>query len=145
VRRVAPGLAWVLLTGGEPAEQELGPLVDALHGKGFKVALETSGTAPGWRGAAIDWFCLSPKLGMPGGRAILRDAIDRADEIKMPVGRTQDVDNLAVLLALRTTPGVTPCLQPLSANPKATALCVEECLRRGWRLSVQTHKALGVR
>ena len=67
-----PGeINWVLLTGGEPAEQPLAPLSRALHDRGYSIALETSGTALGHVGAEIDWVCVSPKVNMPGGLAVL--------------------------------------------------------------------------
>lgn len=145
-RDLAPAMRWALVTGGEPAEQDLVPLAAALHAEGFRVALETSGTAPGFRGAAIDWFTLSPKVGMPGGRAVLADAVARADEVKWPVGKPADLDALDAFLAEQAPrPETIVCLQPLSTNPRATQLCVETAMRRGWRLSVQAHKFLGLR
>src|SRR5215213_7726546 len=66
-----PGPKWILLTGGEPADQPLAHLVDVLHDFDYKVALETSGTATGLIGAELDWICVSPKIGMPGGRTVL--------------------------------------------------------------------------
>jgi 7-carboxy-7-deazaguanine synthase len=141
-----PGPRWALVTGGEPAEQALGPLCAALHDAGFKVALETSGTAAGYRGAALDWFCLSPKLGMPGCRAVLPDALEAADEIKHVVGRAADVAALDELLqGVRLKEACAICLQPMSLNERATELCTRTVLERGWRLSLQTHRLLGLR
>jgi 7-carboxy-7-deazaguanine synthase len=145
-RRVAPALDWVLVTGGEPAEQPLGPLVAALKSAGFRVALETSGTAGGSLGVPFDWVCVSPKLGMPGGRAVRSDVIGMADEVKMVIGKSADVDALNALLdRIPIKPGCQVCLQPLSQSEKATRLCLETAMRRGWRLSLQSHKSLGVR
>jgi 7-carboxy-7-deazaguanine synthase len=95
-----PGPKWALVTGGEPADQDLGPLVEALHRRGYKVALETSGTAVGHVGAGFDWVCVSPKVAMPGGRPVLRDAVMGADEIKHVVGRDRDIEALDRLLAI---------------------------------------------
>lgn len=143
IRAQHPGPAWVLLTGGEPAEQGLGPLVEALHDAGYKVAIETSGTAPGLVDAECDWVCVSPKIGMPGGRAIIPEVLALADEIKMVVGKAADIQKLEALLNdYPTKPGVYICLQPLSQNERATQLCVETVQARGWRLSVQLHKFL---
>lgn len=137
------GPAWVLLTGGEPADQPLGPLVEELHTSGYKVAIETSGTATGVLLAGCDWVCVSPKIGMPGGRQVLREVIEVADEIKMVIGKETDLDRLDVLLAENPTkPGVQICLQPMSQNDRATKLCIETVQARGWRLSVQLHKYL---
>jgi 7-carboxy-7-deazaguanine synthase len=142
-RAVGPAIGWVLLTGGEPAEQVLGPLVDALHAKSFRVAIETSGTAMGHSGASIDWVCVSPKIGMPGQKLILVEAVTPADEIKMVVGKQDDIDMLDGLLAgVPGKPGRQICLQPVSQQAKATELCYRTCLERGWRLSLQLHKFL---
>lgn len=145
-RRVAPGCRWAMLTGGEPAEQPLAPLVDALHAQGFRVALETSGTALGHVGAGIDWCCVSPKPNMPGGRILLAPALAVADEIKMVVGRPADIDTLdAILAATPPKPDARVSLQPLSTQPKATELCTTTAILRGWHLSLQLHKYLGQR
>lgn len=142
-RRLGPKIDWVLLTGGEPAEQCLGPLVDALHTFGFRIAIETSGTAMGHSGASIDWICVSPKIGMPGGKPVLIEAAAPADEIKMVIGKQDDIDTLDRLLAtVPGKPGRQICLQPVSRQAKATELCYRTCLERGWRLSLQMHKYL---
>lgn len=140
------GPKWVLITGGEPAAQDLTDLVAHLHDMGYRVALETSGTALGHINAACDWVCVSPKLGNPGHLPVLLEAVMSADEIKHVVGKMSDVDQLDDLLAsFPIKPGVTICLQPMSQNPRATALCMEIATQRGWRLSIQTHKLLAVR
>lgn len=148
LRERFPRLGWVLVTGGEPADQPLGPLVEALHRKHFIAALETSGTALGHVGARFHWVCVSPKIGMPGGRPILPDALASANEIKMVIGRQSDLDKLDTLLADHR--GHIPAsamisLQPMSANATATRLCLETALARGWRLSLQLHKYIGAR
>lgn len=137
------GPKWVLLTGGEPAAQNIGDLVAELHAYGYKVAIETSGTALGFLGTGIDWVCVSPKIGMPGGLAVLREAVAVADEIKMVVGKPADLDRLAQLLAdCPGKPDRQICLQPVSQSEAATQLCIETVQARGWRLSVQLHKLL---
>lgn len=141
-----PGPKWVLVTGGEPAQYDLRPLVNALKGEGYQVALETSGTELGHLGAEFDWICVSPKLNMPGGKLVRAEALAGADEIKHVVGRPADIDELDALLAgqvLKTA--VQICLQPVSLSEKATQLCMETVQARGWRLSVQTHKYIGAR
>lgn len=141
-----PAVRWALVTGGEPALRDLNPLVDALHAEGFKAAVETSGTALGHVGAGFDWVCVSPKIGMPGGLVVLPEALALADEIKYVVGKTADLETLAGLLASSPLKaGVEVCLQPLSLNPKATELCTRTAMERGWRLSLQTHRLLGLR
>jgi 7-carboxy-7-deazaguanine synthase len=136
---------WVLVTGGEPAEQDLAPLVAALHGAGRMVAIETSGTARGHIGSAADWVCVSPKLFMPGGRPVLPEVVEAAHEIKYVVGTRKDIARLDDLLSgLNLRKDVSICLQPVSRSPAATALCVETVQERGWRLSIQTHYLIGV-
>lgn len=145
IRANHPGPQWVLVTGGEPAQYALRPLVAAIHNIGLKAAIETSGTEMGHVDAGFDWVCVSPKLNMPGGKAIQPAALAVADEIKHVVGRQQDIDELDALLTLPLKPDVHICLQPVSISPKATALCLEVVQQRGWRLSVQMHKYIGVK
>ena len=81
---------------------------------------------------------------MPGGKKVLIEALAVADEIKHAVGRERDVEKLDELLTRVTLkPNAQICLQPISQNEKATALCLETVIARGWRLSVQLHKYLG--
>lgn len=148
IRQRFPSMHWVLVTGGEPADQDLRSLVAALHDAGYQVALETSGTATGHVHARFDWVCVSPKIDMPGGRQVLGPALAMANEIKHVVGTQQDIDRLDALLqehAIILNSEVQVCLQPVSKSPKATQLCVETVQERGgWRLSIQTHKYLGL-
>lgn len=140
------GPKWVLVTGGEPAQYNLRPLVGAIHQIGLKAAIETSGTEVGHVGAGFDWVCVSPKLNMPGGKAIQPGALAVADEVKHVVGRQKDIDELDALLTdVPLKPEVQICLQPVSTSEKATALCLEVVQQRGWRLSVQMHKYIGVK
>jgi 7-carboxy-7-deazaguanine synthase len=83
---------------------------------------------------------------MPGNKRVLAAALAAADEIKMVIGKPADLDTLDALLAQATPkPGCQVCLQPASQSEKATRLCVETAMRRGWRVSLQLHKYLGVR
>ena len=138
-------LKWVLVSGGEPAITDLLPLTNALHDAGFKVALETSGTADGLIGAGIDWVCISPKINMPGGLSILPSVFPFADEIKYVVGKQSDLTSLDELLTdMQLKEGVTICLQPMSQSKRATKLCIQTAMKRGYRLSVQMHKYLSI-
>ncbi|HEY9480348.1 MAG TPA: hypothetical protein VIP79_09670 [Gemmatimonadaceae bacterium] len=154
----APGAEWVLLTGGEPAEQPVRPLIRALHERGFKVALETSGTARGHlpdsrpgtpdtsSGDSCDFVCCSPKIGNPGGRSILSEVVRGADEIKMVIGKASDVEAFeAFVLEHGLAERSRLSLQPMSGSRKATELCMTAALRLGCRVSIQTHKVIGVR
>ncbi len=139
------GPKWILLTGGEPAQYDLAELVAAFHAAGYQVALETSGTERGHLNAPIDWVCVSPKFDMPGGKTVLNDTLAQAHEIKQVVGKQADIDRLdGVLAELDLSAAAQICLQPVSTSAKATELCIETVQARGWRLSVQTHKYLGV-
>lgn len=146
IRTNHPGPKWVLVTGGEPAQYDLRPLVATIHQIGLKTAIETSGTEIGHVNAGFDWVCVSPKLNMPGGKTIKPEALAVADEIKHVIGRQRDIDDLDTLLAkMSLKVGVQICLQPVSASEKATELCLEVVQKRGWRLSLQTHKFIGIK
>lgn len=145
IREKHEGPQWVLVTGGEPAQYDLRPLVKAIHQVGLKAALETSGTELGHVEAGFDWVCVSPKMNMPGGKKVRAEAFRVADEVKHVIGRHQDVVELDALLAsLTLKPETQICLQPVSLSQKATALCLETVQERGWRLSVQMHKYIGI-
>lgn len=136
----------VVITGGEPCEQEhLHELIDCFLNVGRSVQLETSGTAPIVVPPAT-WVTLSPKLSMPGGKDLLFDALQLADEIKMPVGKVADVERLGdLLMARRSQKRIAVWLQPLSQSPKATQLCIDAARENGWRVSFQVHKYLNLR
>lgn len=150
---VACGERWALLTGGEPCQQEIGPLVKRLQSVGFKVALETSGTAPidALASACLDWVCVSPKIDQPGGKRVYSQVIGRANEIKFVVGKKSDVETLKDNLKkwkekLKSWNDATEILlQPMSMNEKATQICMDAATKHGWRISIQTHKVLAIR
>jgi len=136
----------VVLTGGEPLEQDLAPLLERFAQLGQFVQVETSGTVRPSDDtlSLIDWLTVSPKIDMPGGLAVQTEMLHRADEIKMPVGRERDIAQLQSLLnTLRAHPPVW--LQPLSQSAKATRLCIEAAAANGWRVSLQTHKGTWLR
>ena len=125
---------FVVLTGGEPMLQVDDALVDALHGAGFRIAIESNGTLP--THPRIDWVCISPKAGS--------EVVQRSgDELKL-VWPQAGIDPAA----LETWNFRHHLLQPLD-DPAADAnraACVATVLERPrWRLSLQTHKLLGLR
>jgi 7-carboxy-7-deazaguanine synthase len=130
---------WALISGGEPLLQNCDELTDRLRNLNFRTALETSGTAD--VSGRWDWLTVSPKVGMPGGRVVLKATTERANEIKWVVGKQEDLDALDAFLDAYPHPS-TISLQPMSLNAKATQLCVARCIARSWRLSVQTHKVI---
>ena len=130
------GRPYVVCTGGEPLLQLDGALVDALHRRGFEVAVETNGTlaVP----AGIDWVCVSPKAGAD----LVRDRGRRA-QAGLPAGGGRTVPVRA--------PRVRPVLPAAHGRRRTpwhganTAAAVAYCLAHPqWRLSVQTHKYLGI-
>jgi len=82
---------------------------------------------------------------MPGGKAVLPSAVQRANEIKFPVGKPADIDKLRALLETCEHAPSLIWLQPLSCSEKATELCIAAATRFGWRLSAQLHKFINVR
>jgi len=137
------GVGHVVITGGEPFEQDLAPLINLL---GQFVQVETSGTVrPSHEVMGlVDWVTVSPKVNMPGGREFCDEMIFLADEIKMPVGRGRDIEDLLILVK-DARPETSIWLQPLSLNKKATALCLDAAAWYGWRVSLQCHKMAGIR
>lgn len=123
----------VVLTGGEPLLQLDAALIAALHGRGFSLALETNGTLPAPEG--VDWICVSPKADAPvvqtrGQELKLvypQDGVDpaRFEGLAFERFALQPMDGPA--LAENTKAAIAYCL----AHPR-------------WRLSVQTHKYLGI-
>jgi 7-carboxy-7-deazaguanine synthase len=136
----------VVITGGEPAMHDLMPLTGALIAQaGRSVQIETSGTFP-IRCHADTWVTVSPKLAMPGGLAVLDEALHRANEIKFPVGRQADIAALHDLIDRGDIqPGTLIYLQPLSLSPKATELCIQNATANNWRVSLQVHALAGWR
>lgn len=125
---------FVVCTGGEPLLQLDAELVNALHARGMEVAIETNGTRlppPG-----IDWVCVSPKAGAPL-------ALRRGNELKLVY--PQDGAPPAAFEGLAFDHFL---LQPMDgpARERNTRLAIEYCLRHPrWKLSLQTHKIVGLR
>jgi 7-carboxy-7-deazaguanine synthase (Cx14CxxC type) len=123
----------VVITGGEPMLQLDAALIDALHGEGFEIAVETNGTLP--VPANLDWICVSPKA----GTTIVQRA---GDELKL----------------VWPQPGIDPealagwdfrhlLIQPMDGPDQAAALAAAIAFvmeNPRWRLSLQTHKLLGL-
>jgi 7-carboxy-7-deazaguanine synthase len=124
---------YVVCTGGEPLLQLDAPLVAALHDRGFEVAIETNGTRP--LVAGIDWVCVSPKA---GADLVLMSG----DELKLVFpqagldpARVEGLGFAHLFLQPMDGPSVS----------EHTKAAVEYCLAHPqWRLSLQTHKLLGI-
>lgn len=134
----------IVITGGEPCLYDLQPLTAELEAQGWQCQIETSGTQPVLCSEKT-WVTVSPKVNMRGGYDVLTSALIRADEVKHPVGRQRDIDELDLLLA-KLPSGKCPvvALQPISQKPAATELCIKTCIARNWRFSMQTHKYLNI-
>ena len=134
----------IVITGGEPCMFDLQPLCQLLHDNGYSTQIETSGTfeilAP-----AETWVTVSPKVNMKGGYPILASCMARANEVKHPVARELHVEELKELLAQHPISDSTLVyLQPISQKVSATKLAIDTCIANNWRLSIQTHKYLGI-
>jgi 7-carboxy-7-deazaguanine synthase len=127
------GAGLIVLTGGEPMLQVDDALVEALHQRGFEIAIETNGTlaVP----ASIDWICVSPKAGTE-----IRQRTGH--ELKLVYPQTelppQAVEDLAFAHRF---------LQPMDGPDRNlnTTLAVAYCKANPrWRLSLQSHKLIGI-
>jgi len=134
----------VILTGGEPCLYDLHAISNALIKNNYHVSVETSGT---FEILVNDnaWVTVSPKVDMKGGMAVREDAILRANEIKHPVAMEKHILELEALLSLaKQQPPPLVYLQPISQQARATELAVKTCIEKNWRLSLQTHKFIGI-
>ena len=124
---------FIVITGGEPMLQLDGDLVDALHERGFRVAVESNGTLPAVDG--IDWLCVSPKAGT--------DVVQRkGDELKL-VWPQEGID----VAELERWDFRNFLVQPMDCEAREDALGAAIRLvmdRPRWRLSLQTHKIVGL-
>ena len=125
--------AFVVCTGGEPLLQLDRPLIDALHRLHCEIAVETNGTCAAPDG--LDWICVSPKAGAPL-------ALKAGDELKLVFPQEGIDPRLFEALAFDHF-----LLQPMDGpeRERNTALAIRYCLAHPrWRLSLQTHKFLGI-
>lgn len=124
----------VVCTGGEPLLQLDQPLVDSLHAAGFEIAVETNGTRPAPEG--LDWICVSPKAGA-------ELVLTTGHELKLVFpqhGASPELYESLDFPSLLLQPMDGPLLHE---NTKAA---IDYCLHHPqWRLSVQTHKYIGIK
>jgi len=125
---------YVVCTGGEPLLQVDEKLIDELHQRGFEVAVETNGTKPAPK--SLDWICVSPKAGAP----LVQKS---GSELKLVYPQEKAPPEEFERLDFRHF-----FLQPMDGPDTAanTEAAIEYCLRHPrWRLSLQTHKLVGLR
>jgi 7-carboxy-7-deazaguanine synthase (Cx14CxxC type) len=127
------GKRFVVCTGGEPLLQLNAELIAALHGRGFEIAVETNGTIAAPNG--LDWLCVSPKA---GAGLVQRSG----DEMKLVFPQLGVDPAEFEALAFRHF-----FVQPMDGPSREvnTELALRYCLEHPqWRLSLQTHKLLGI-
>lgn len=125
--------ALVVCTGGEPLLQLDEAVIDALHAQGFEVAVETNGTQPAPSG--LDWICVSPKAGT-------ELVLTQGNELKLVFPQPQAMPEQFEHLDFEHF-----FLQPMDGNDQKchTQSAINYCMvHPQWRLSIQTHKILGI-
>lgn len=134
-----PQQRYVVFTGGEPLLQLDEDLIAALHQKGFEVAIETNGTIRVPKG--VDWVCVSPKAGS-------ELIVLQADELKLVIPQNDHQQLEKLMARFEGMDYRNRFLQPMDGpNLKSnTELAVSLCQKRPlWRLSLQSHKLIGIR
>ena len=127
------GKPYVVCTGGEPLLQLDIPLIDALHARGFEIAVETNGTQAAPPG--LDWICVSPKADAP---LVLTSGHELKLVYPQPLAQPERFASLDFQHFF---------LQPMDSVLKRehTKAAVDYCMRHPqWRLSVQMHKVVGI-
>ena len=128
-----PNRRFIVCTGGEPLLQLDPLLIEALHARNFEIAVETNGTIAAPEG--IDWICVSPKAGTE-----LRQVT--GDELKLVYPQAGAEPERFASLVFRNF-----FLQPMDGPSREsnTQLALQYCLAHPqWRMSLQTHKLLGI-
>lgn len=128
----------VVVTGGEPAEQDLAGLIGVLKGAGYEVHLETNGSIDADVSQA-DFVCVSPK------KYVSPEMLKKADVIKLVVGQDTDLEDLQTYYAYENAK-TQIYLQPESNKQENIDLCVKLLKNHpSARLSLQTHKLANIR
>jgi 7-carboxy-7-deazaguanine synthase len=133
---VGTGVPYVVFTGGEPTLQLDAALIEAVHAQGFEIAIETNGTLP--VPAGVDWICVSPKF----GSELVQTS---GQELKVVVPQLgQDLDALGRLNFAHYFVQAMDDADPVKKT-KNMQVAIQTCLNKPlWRLSVQTHKVIGM-
>jgi 7-carboxy-7-deazaguanine synthase len=132
--RAPTRVKYVVCTGGEPLLQLDDALIDALHERGFDVAVETNGTQPA--PPSLDWICVSPKAGAPFVQTSGSELKLVYPQENAPPEKFAGLDFHHFFLQPMDGPDIE----------RNTEDAIEYCLRHPqWRLSIQTHKLVGIR
>lgn len=138
VREIPWNARHVVITGGEPFEQRIRRLLKAIDLTGRRVQVETSGCydieRPGW-------ITVSPKRFKP----ISKQALKNADEIKQVVACPDDIRWMKEEVLPHCSEWIPVYLQPVSNGERALNLCIDECKKSGYSLSIQTHKVINIK
>lgn len=128
------GKPYVVCTGGEPMLQIDPALIEALHAKGFEIGVETNGSLPA--PAGLDWICVSPKAGAP----LVQTSGNELKLVYPQIGREPET--------LEGLDFQHFFLQPMDGQQRManTEAAIAYCLKHPlWRLSLQTHKLIGLK
>lgn len=145
---------WAVLTGGEPLLSLDEELVRAFEGANFRIAIETNGRVPIGAGISLraHHVCLSPKLDADGSYVLplVADSVAECKVVLAGDGSAADWTDDHLDQLRRDVFADRWYVQPRasrdgSPEPAAVARCVEVARARGWSLSVQAHKLLGLR
>ena len=130
------GKPYVVFTGGEPTLQLDAALIEAVHAQGFEIAIETNGTLP--VPAGVDWICVSPKF----GSELVQTT---GHELKVVVPQVgQDLNTLGQLRFEHYFVQAMDDADP-AKKTRNMQVAIQTCLKNPrWRLSVQTHKVIGM-
>jgi len=141
VAAIGRSCRWACLTGGEPTIHDLRDLCDLLHNADYRIQIETNGSRPrpDWR---VDHITVSPKERQ--GARLDPWYYENATEFKYVVDDPQDI---AYAITSRARHSKAALLQPNALNPEAIELCLEtiRAYPAQFRLSLQTHKFVGIR
>lgn len=133
--RIGSDCEWVILTGGEPALQLDGELIDALHEAGYKLAIETNGSVELLEG--LDWITVSPKI----SEDCIRQRI--GNEVKYVRAYGQPIPQTVVEAEYKL---ISPVFNGNEIDRKSLEWCIQLVKDNPeWRLSVQMHKTWGIR
>jgi organic radical activating enzyme len=134
-REAGPSCEWIILTGGEPALQVDRELIDTLHAAGYKLAIETNGSIE--LPAGIDWITVSPKV----AEHAIRQRV--AHEVKYVRAYGQAIPRTVVQAEHKL---ISPAFDGNELDRRTLEWCIRLVKENpDWRLSMQMHKAWGIR